>query len=1005
MTLIHNISEIVLFNNSFLGFSSRGNILMNFKRYANTKTYLFVSECEFINNKNDYSIFQIGHASSLPLNVALNFSKCKFIKNICYEGNGGAIALNINHELSLTNCCFINNKAFLHGGALTLYKNKRVDIISCIFEKNEANCILTSFHKQDNKQKGRGGALYIYSSFSYIKNDYTKIFNCTFKSNSAFDGYAIYIGGNDEGQKIIINKNTFNDNYDKSSNSRSKGVISSEIKNIYSGNVVDSNIFKSKEETFQNSILYVNHNMRTLHLILAGLVLLVIIVIIINITNNSKQDNTFIFVIIGSSARKLYESSTQKNIQKYGNYCFSSYALLIKRLVLNHLRINKQHICIFGRGKEENYNINSIIPNNKIIVQLTIDEIYETESSQSELEIIPYKNVEDIIITMRSIIDVSKCKNPNIILFLYDHGDEKSFGKLNFFELYLKILNIPHSSLCIYNESCKSKSMIIKIKNYFTISEIIRSFTPKITQDELFYLALVAKEINPKGNFTQLDTIQSLDRKYYKYVSKRHLDNTFSYLCLFAEGEIQLEQLYQKFPSIFSENDIDSLANIIKNFIFKFRIPDNYEVIHLVFEKGTRVIQKILKTFNFNNEQFFDFIYHLRENKQNFADIQYKMHPNHSIVTSSHEKGPLPTYGTLRVNENTKIIPGSPAMASYIIEVLMNRSLSKKNIDKIKKMVYGDHEGLMMEYATQCLQPKKKKWIRLNINYWESKSFFKKRILNNQDNNYMANHTIEEVMNSIGFKLLSRCEIIFDSQNKCVTNKMQPLYKSNSNKKSNVIGIRLVAINKNVDYSLGEIEYDDYYSDGNDRHESNNNDHDEDNNNNNGQYGSNNNSNHLETAPNYSFEDLFDDFNCDSVITQSHFDRIISEVKIEDLMIYPVRIIVIFDYELKKIAENKIFIKKYPYICQEVPKKTPSIFRLNMSNWIDHFFPTYELEEEIDNFILRFYQFIVKHEIPEKDAKSIFYNIMNAADQVASQLSNIDKKEAYYPERLKRVNK
>ena len=64
-----------------------------------------------------------------------------------------------------------------------------------------------------------------------------------------------------------------------------------------------------------------------------------------------------------------------------------------------------------------------------------------------------------------------------------------------------------------------------------------------------------------------------------------------------------------------------------------------------------------------------------------------------------------------------------------------------------------------------------------------------------------------------------------------------------------------------------------------------------------------------------------------------------------------------------------------------------------MSDWIDHFSPTQVLEEEIDNFILYFYQFIVKYEIPEKDVKNIFYNIMNVADQVSSQLSNIDKKE------------
>ncbi|KAK8883542.1 hypothetical protein M9Y10_042636 [Tritrichomonas musculus] len=565
----------------------------------------------------------------------------------------------------------------------------------------------------------------------------------------------------------------------------------------------------SKDNFLRNFIIFVNQFVRTHYLILAGLVILVIIILVIytiNFANNSKQDKTFIFIILPSSARQLNESSSQKNIKKYGNYYFSSYALLIKRLAISHLRINKQHICIFGRGKEENFNINSIISNNKIIVQLTLDEIYETESSQSELEIIPYKNVEDIIISMRSIIDTSKCKNPNIILFLYDQSEVKSFGKLKFLELYLKILNIPHSSLYIYNECCKSNSII---ENYFAISEIISSFTPKITQDELFFLALVAKEMCPKGNFVQLDAMQSLDRKYFKYISKIKFDNTFSYLCLFAKNDIQQEQLYQKFPSFFSQYEIDNLAKFVQCYVMQYRIPDDYEIIHLIFERGIKVIQKALKRFNCSFEKFLNFLKNMKSNKQNFADKQYRMHPNHFIVTSSHENCRSPTYGTIRVNENTKIIPGSPVMASYIIEVLMNRSLSKKSINNIKKMVYGDYEGLTLEYAIQCLESKKKKWVCLHINYWESKSIFRKKILIDQDKNFMTKHSIEEVMNSVGFKLLSRCKIQFDGHNLCVTNKMQPLFKTN--KKVKVIGIRLTD-----NYDLSEFEY---IFDDNDKHE------------------------------------------------------------------------------------------------------------------------------------------------------------------------------------------
>lgn len=44
---------------------------------------------------------------------------------------------------------------------------------------------------------------------------------------------------------------------------------------------------------------------------------------------------------------------------------------------------------------------------------------------------------------------------------------------------------------------------------------------------------------------------------------------------------------------------------------------------------------------------------------------------------------------------------------------------------------------------------------------------------------------------------------------------------------------------------------------------------------------------------------------------------------------------------------------------------------------------------------------MINYNIPEKNAKYIFYKCMNIADQVASQTSNIDKKSAYYVKRLK----
>ena len=382
--------------------------------------------------------------------------------------------------------------------------------------------------------------------------------------------------------------------------------------------------------------------------------------------------------------------------------------------------------------------------------------------------------------------------------------------------------------------------------------------------------------------------------------------------------------------------------------------------------------------------QFLNLISDINKNKKDFADNIYKMHKNHTIVTSSHESGYSPTFGTIRINDNKKLVAGSPTMGAYIIEVLMKRSLCKNSINNIKRIVYGNHANMIYEYATSPIQVKKKKWVRLNINYWESKSFFHKKILNKQDRkNIQIN--IGYIMNLIGYRLIARCNIQFNSQNYCITRKMQPLYKRQH--KLNFIGIRLAYINQDYDYSQGTTDDDSYYNEYSE--------------------GSTNYNTTLDKSrsstvtPSSSFEKLFDNLDYDIVISQEYFAKIIKEVKLDDLLIYQLRFLAVFKHELNKIKKSKQFNKNYQYTNHEAPKNVPSIFRSSMYDWIRHFFPPYILQEELDNFVLLFYVFMTNYNIPEKNTKDIFYICMNIADQVASQSSNVDKKAAYDVKRLK----
>lgn len=87
------------------------------------------------------------------------------------------------------------------------------------------------------------------------------------------------------------------------------------------------------------------------------------------------MDNTFVFAILDDNTLKARDPSNESTVWKCTNYFLTSYALLIKRLAIKHLGINEQHICILRKENESDFDISTLLPDNKILIQLTLDEI------------------------------------------------------------------------------------------------------------------------------------------------------------------------------------------------------------------------------------------------------------------------------------------------------------------------------------------------------------------------------------------------------------------------------------------------------------------------------------------------------------------------------------------------------------------------------------------------------------------------------------------------------
>lgn len=233
----------------------KGNIFknVNIEQQANTddENYVFLiinEEClpinfdnnSFINISTYYGGFGGSINSFSDSSFEINFVDCRFLNNT-QNVNGGAIQTTKNFNdgnISLTfqNCLFENNVANGNGGALCIWTQHDVVIECCSFISNNAT-------------NAKGGAIFI-SNQENSTSKFQLIKNCTFISNIAIDGFAIYIEGYNYEARIDITGNNFTNNY----NLETSGCIINietciisqkkiEIENLYSNQVNGDDYF------------------------------------------------------------------------------------------------------------------------------------------------------------------------------------------------------------------------------------------------------------------------------------------------------------------------------------------------------------------------------------------------------------------------------------------------------------------------------------------------------------------------------------------------------------------------------------------------------------------------------------------------------------------------------------------------------------------------------------------------------------------------------------------
>ncbi|MEQ1743809.1 MAG: choice-of-anchor Q domain-containing protein [Saprospiraceae bacterium] len=200
------------FSNNTVPGNSNGGAMYNYAFGPTGIASPVMTDCAFTNN---YAAFRGGVLYNSVENsgtCAPVLTDCTFTGNTTTYQSGGAI-YHVGQELTLDNCTFTNNSAFI-GGAIGVTQGF-VTATDCSFLGNSAPAnsgavsisgadVTSTFTRctfSNNSTPAKGGAVTVYSSFGSTL--VVAFDRCTFSNNSAANGGAVYTSGISDANLIV----------------------------------------------------------------------------------------------------------------------------------------------------------------------------------------------------------------------------------------------------------------------------------------------------------------------------------------------------------------------------------------------------------------------------------------------------------------------------------------------------------------------------------------------------------------------------------------------------------------------------------------------------------------------------------------------------------------------------------------------------------------------------------------------------------------------------------
>ncbi|KAK8865414.1 hypothetical protein M9Y10_010960 [Tritrichomonas musculus] len=228
-------------------------------------------------------------------------------------------------------------------------------------------------------------------------------------------------------------------------------------------------------------------------------------------------------------------------------------------------------------------------------------------------------------------------------------------------------MKFPNNDFLIFNDSCYSGSMIDLIDSYNRIYDLKVSseITEKINPQVLFsFMNLFKSVIKNKDITNSFHKVTELIT-FYQNIKEIDIDDVKNKVCL-NENEVNLcETIGLKKEDI---NNFYLIFNSYESIEKSDSLLERYNKSREIFnENNMNIIQKLV------NDDLNEFIHTLEclYPCRKTIDFVLPPHKNIEIISSTDSKSICFSFTSIRINEMTKVNPGSPAMSSFIKEVFM----------------------------------------------------------------------------------------------------------------------------------------------------------------------------------------------------------------------------------------------------------------------------------------------------------------------------------------------